>query len=145
MRAKAFVAITHTWLLHSAAGGHKQVGKAGKRFGSHQGIGLRMMKLMRGGKCARREAELMVREKIDAALEATASLMAGASGDRIVRRYRKRVEGNAKRLSRLNSNQGQGRKPRRKNSSERPLTGISDRGLLCLACVWALHRGARDG
>ena len=73
-----------------------------------------MMKLMRGGKGARREAELMVREKIDGALEATASLMAGASGDRIVRRYRKRVEGNAKRLSRLNSNQSQGRKPRRK-------------------------------
>jgi hypothetical protein len=77
-------------------------------------VGLRMMKLMRGGKGARREAELMVREKIDAALEATASLMAGASGDRIVRRYRKRVEGNAKRLSRLNSNQSQGRKPGRK-------------------------------
>ena len=30
----------------------------GKRFGYHQGIGLRMMKLMRGGKGARREAEL---------------------------------------------------------------------------------------
>ena len=34
-------------------------------------IALRMMKLMRGGKSARTEAELMVREKIDAALEAT--------------------------------------------------------------------------
>jgi len=41
-----------------------------------------MMKLMRGGKIARCEAELMVREKIDAALEATTSLMAGASGDK---------------------------------------------------------------
>jgi hypothetical protein len=73
-----------------------------------------MMKLMRGGKSARCEAELMVREKLDAALEATASLMAGASGDKIVHRYRKRVAANAKRLSRLNSSLGQKRKPRRK-------------------------------
>ena len=36
-------------------------------------VALRMMKLMRGGKSARSEAELMVREKIDAALEATAT------------------------------------------------------------------------
>ena len=34
-------------------------------------VALRIMKLMRGGKSARAEAELMVREKIDAALEAT--------------------------------------------------------------------------
>jgi hypothetical protein len=32
-------------------------------------VGLRMMKLMRGGRQARREAELMVTEKIDAAFE----------------------------------------------------------------------------
>ena len=77
-------------------------------------VALRMMKLMRGGNGARREAELMVREKIDAALEATASLMAGASGDKIVHRYRKRVAANAKRLSRSNSGRSQKRKPRRK-------------------------------
>ena len=77
-------------------------------------IALRMMKLMRGGNAARFEAELMVREKMDAAIEATASLMTGASGDRIVRRYRKRVAANAKRLSGLNSNRSQKRKPRRK-------------------------------
>ena len=35
-------------------------------------IALRMMKLMRGGKSARREAELMVDEKVHAAFEATA-------------------------------------------------------------------------
>ena len=74
-------------------------------------VALRMMKLMRGGKSARAEAELMVREKIDAALEAS-SLTAGTSGDRIVRRYRKRVAANAKRLSKLNSGQSQKRKPR---------------------------------
>jgi hypothetical protein len=35
-------------------------------------VALRMLKLMLGGRRARREAELMVREKIDAAFEATA-------------------------------------------------------------------------
>ena len=44
-------------------------------------IALRMMKLMRGGRRARREANLMVSEKINAAFEATASLVAGPSGD----------------------------------------------------------------
>ena len=61
-------------------------------------IALRMMKLMRGGKRARREAELMASEKIHAAFEATASLMAGASGDQIIDRYRQHVAVNAKRL-----------------------------------------------
>jgi hypothetical protein len=61
-------------------------------------IALRMMKLMRGGRSARREAELMVSEKIRAAFQATASLMAGASGDEIVHRYRRHVAANAKRL-----------------------------------------------
>jgi hypothetical protein len=66
-------------------------------------IALRMMKLMRGGKRARREAERMVSEKIAAAMEASASLMAGASGDQIVHRYRRKVAANAKRLGRLNA------------------------------------------
>jgi hypothetical protein len=62
-------------------------------------IVLRMMKLMRGGRSARREASLMVSEKINAAVEATASLVTGASGDEIVHRYRQHVAKNAKRLS----------------------------------------------
>jgi hypothetical protein len=62
-------------------------------------IGLRMMKLMLGGRTARREAELMISEKIDAAIKASASVMTGASADEIVRRYRRRVAANAKRLS----------------------------------------------
>jgi hypothetical protein len=62
-------------------------------------IGLRMMKLMLGGRSARREAELMISEKIDAAIKASASAMTGASADEIVRRYRRRVAANAKRLS----------------------------------------------
>jgi hypothetical protein len=77
-------------------------------------VALRMMKLMRGGNGARYEAERMVREKIDAALKVTAGLMAGASGERIVHRYRKRVAANAKRLSKLNASRDQKRRPRRK-------------------------------
>jgi hypothetical protein len=77
-------------------------------------VALRMMKLMLGGRRARREAELMVREKIDAAFEATASLMAGASGDEIVHRYRRHVAANAKRLGRLNSGRSQNRVLKRK-------------------------------
>ena len=46
---------------------------------ANQVIALRLMKLMRGGRRARREAELMVSEKIHAAFETTASLMTGAS------------------------------------------------------------------
>jgi hypothetical protein len=74
-------------------------------------VALRMMKLMRGGNGARCEAERMVREKIDAALEATAGLMAGASGKSIVHHYRKRVATNAKRLGRHDSSRDQKRKP----------------------------------
>jgi hypothetical protein len=70
-------------------------------------VGLRIMKLMRGGRGARREAKLMISEKIDAAAKAGTSLMAGASGDEIVRQYRKRVAANAKRL-------GKARTPRRR-------------------------------
>ena len=66
-------------------------------------VGLRMVKLMRGGKSARREARLMVNEKIEEAVRAGASIMAGASGDQIVRRYRRRVVANEKRLSRFSS------------------------------------------
>jgi hypothetical protein len=66
---------------------------------ANQVVGLRVIKLMQGGKAARREAELMVNEKIDAALQAGFSLMAGASGKAIVHRYRRRVAANAKRLA----------------------------------------------
>jgi hypothetical protein len=76
-------------------------------------IALRMMKLMRGGRSARREAELMVSEKIHAAFEATASLMAGASGDEIVQRYRRHVALNVKRLGKLNSSRSKNRRLKR--------------------------------
>ena len=72
-------------------------------------VALRMMKLMRGGRTARREAKLMVSEKIYAAYEAPARLMAGASGDEIVHRYRRHVAVNAKRLGRPNSGRSRNR------------------------------------
>ncbi|SRR5581483_2847908 len=64
-------------------------------------IAPRMMKLMRGGRSARREAEQMRSEKIRAAFEATVCLMAGASGDEIVDRYRRHVAAMRKRLASL--------------------------------------------
>src|SRR6476660_7504190 len=72
-------------------------------------VAQRMMKLMRGGRSARREAKLMVSEKINAAFQATARLMAGASGDEIIHRYRQHVAANAKRLGKLNSGQSRTR------------------------------------
>ena len=102
-------------------------------------VALRMMKLMRGGNGARREAELMVREKMDAALEATASLMTGVSGDRIVHRYRKRVAANAKRLIRLNSGRSQKRKLRR-NSLRRIRETIRSLDKVALARVVLTNR-----
>jgi hypothetical protein len=61
-------------------------------------VALRMMKLMSGDGDTSREAHLMVSEKIDAAFEATSSLMADASSDEIVHRYRQHVAVNARRL-----------------------------------------------
>ena len=63
-------------------------------------IGLRIAKLMRGGKAAQREAQRMMSEKVLAAAKAGTSLMAGAPGDKIVEQYRRKVAANAKRLSR---------------------------------------------
>jgi hypothetical protein len=61
-------------------------------------IALRVMKVMSGGSEAVHETELMFSEKANAAFEAVASLMAGASGDEIVHRYRQLVAINATRL-----------------------------------------------
>jgi hypothetical protein len=66
-------------------------------------VALRMTKLMRGGRNARREAKLMVSEKICAAFESSSRLAAGASGDEIVHRYRQLVAANARRLGKFDS------------------------------------------
>jgi hypothetical protein len=61
-------------------------------------ITMRAIKLLAGDVAAIQEARLMMSEKVDAAFEATESLMAGASGDQIINRYRQHVALNAKRL-----------------------------------------------
>jgi hypothetical protein len=61
-------------------------------------VGLRLMKLASGGSQAQVEADLMVREKIDAAFEAGATFIAGGSVARIVDRYREHVYANSNRL-----------------------------------------------
>jgi hypothetical protein len=80
-------------------------------------IALRMMKMMRGGQGARREAELMISEKVHAAFQATASLMTGASSHEIVHQYRRHVARNAKRLGGPSS--GPSRKPMLKRTRRR--------------------------
>jgi hypothetical protein len=61
-------------------------------------VGLRLMRLASGGSQAQIEADLMLREKIDAAFEAGATLIAGGSVARIVDRYREHVYANSNRL-----------------------------------------------
>ena len=63
-------------------------------------VTLRMLKLARGGKAAEREAQHMVAEKGVALAEAAATLAAGGSMNKIVRRVRSRVSKNKRRLSR---------------------------------------------
>ncbi|NVN86605.1 MAG: hypothetical protein HXX15_11015 [Rhodopseudomonas sp.] len=65
---------------------------------SYQVICLRLTKLASADLAACDEAQLMVNEKIDATLEALASLQAGASAATIVDRYRQHVAANARRL-----------------------------------------------
>lgn len=62
-------------------------------------IGLRMLKLACGGSDALDEMHLMLGEKVNAAFESGTNLMAGASADSVVDRYRQHVAANADRLS----------------------------------------------
>lgn len=68
-------------------------------FESGNVIGLRMLRLTRGGSDALDEMHRMIEEKVYAAVESAASLMAGASADSVVARYRQHVAANAARLS----------------------------------------------
>jgi hypothetical protein len=63
-------------------------------------IGLRMLKLTYGGSDAFHEMHLMIREKVDAAFESGANVMAGATAEKVIDRYRQHVAANAARLSR---------------------------------------------
>jgi hypothetical protein len=62
-------------------------------------IALRLMKLASGGKAAEDETQLMLSEKMTAATEAGAKLMAGGTSDSVVSDYRKKVRANIKRLT----------------------------------------------
>ncbi|HEY1612606.1 MAG TPA: hypothetical protein VGF97_02795 [Rhizomicrobium sp.] len=62
-------------------------------------IWLRMIKLASGGSAAQIEAERMVSEKIVAAIDANRRLAAGQSPTAIIRKYRRQVRANARRLS----------------------------------------------
>ncbi len=63
-------------------------------------IALRLLKIARGDADARREAQTMVSEKMDAAIEAAAILAGGGSMATVMRRTRTIVRANEKRLSR---------------------------------------------
>ena len=62
-------------------------------------IALRMMKLAKGGPAAHKEAHKMVSEKLQASMEAAATLAAGGSLERVLSRYRTIMRANSKRLS----------------------------------------------
>ena len=66
---------------------------------SQQVIWLRTLRLAAGGKKAKSEARRMVSEKILAAGMESGRLILGASPDSVVRRYRKKVKANVRRLS----------------------------------------------
>ena len=61
-------------------------------------IGLRLMKMAAGGSGAMREAQLMISEKVDAAIEAGTGLLLGGSPAAMVERYREHVAANSNRL-----------------------------------------------
>ena len=67
---------------------------------SQQVICLRTIKLARGGKRAHKEARLMVAEKVAATLQESGRLLMGARPSSVVKRVRKKVRANARRLSR---------------------------------------------
>jgi len=71
-------------------------------------IGLRSMKIATGGPAANAEAELMVREKMEAALALQSLAMIGALGStapgiasKTLAHYRRRVQANRRRLAKL--------------------------------------------
>jgi hypothetical protein len=66
---------------------------------SHTVIGLRVLRLASGGSDALSEMRLMIGEKVDAALESSANLMAGATAETVIDRYRQHVAANVARLS----------------------------------------------
>jgi hypothetical protein len=66
---------------------------------SQQAIWLRSIKIAAGGAKAQREAQLMVDEKVNAAVQEGGRLFRGASIDSAISRYRTKVRANVRRLS----------------------------------------------
>jgi hypothetical protein len=75
-------------------------------FEAQQVIWLRTVRLSLGGAAAEAEASRMISEKIEAATAATIAVAGGASAEKVVGGYRRKVRANIKRLS------GGGRKHR---------------------------------
>jgi hypothetical protein len=69
-------------------------------FETQRVIGLRLMKLSRGGRAAELEALRMVTEKNTALAEAAVTLARGGSAGTVIRRYRTHVRSNKRRLLR---------------------------------------------
>ncbi len=69
-------------------------------FEAQQAIWLRGLKIAMGGPGAKREADLMVKEKILAARSAVEKSASGKGPAGIVRGYRRKVRANVRRLSR---------------------------------------------
>ena len=67
---------------------------------SQQVIWLRTMRLAVGGAKAEREARRMVHEKVFAAGLESGRMVLGATSNSVVKRYRRKVKANARRLSR---------------------------------------------
>jgi hypothetical protein len=61
-------------------------------------IGQRMALFMLGGPKARKEARLMVTEKVKAAGEAAVTIATGGTPRKVVRGYRRKVQANNRRL-----------------------------------------------
>ena len=72
-------------------------------FETQRVIGLRLAKIAAGGPAAQVEAHRMVMEKTTALAEAAITLATGGSPRTVVRRYRRRVKANERRLSRVKS------------------------------------------
>src|SRR5688572_25592672 len=66
---------------------------------SQRVMGLRLMKLSRGGRAAQAEALRMFSEKTTALTEAGRTLARGGSAGTVIRRYRSHVRSNKRRLS----------------------------------------------
>ncbi len=67
---------------------------------AQQVVGLRLLKMSLGGKASSREARLMVSEKAFTLGETAMMAATGASADAVVRKYRKKVRANRRRLTR---------------------------------------------